>query len=395
MMRGNQVTRTDSSTPALHASIVGDPEELEDIVGQWDQLAVDNRAPYSAPAWCLAWWRHVAPPSAQLRVIVVRDDETVVAVAPFYCVAPRLRPVRYGFLAGGTSPRVEPLARPGTEDAAAAAIVAALTTARPRPDVIEFAGTPVESPWPALLGRKWPGTPPKVLTTQSMSAPAVRLDADFERWLAGRSRNFRQQARRHRRRLLDSGATFRVVSDAADARDRLDDFERLHEARWRYRGGSGVLDRRVMNMLHDVAVSMTASGRFRLHVIEHSERVISAHVFVAAGREVTYWLGGFDEEWSAEQPSLQALVAAIEHAIAVGDDRFDLGPGAQPYKLRLSDHEQELQWLALYPPGPRRPLVIASTLPHRIVTSVRQAVFDVLTTERKNQIKRWLRRFRG
>ena len=308
----------------------------------------------------------------------------LVAVAPLYCTTGPLQPVRYRFLGTETCPRVEPVTQPGMEARAAAQIVSALTRARPRPDVVEFDGVPSSSPWPRLIADHWPGRA-VATTTQSVAAPAATLAVDFEQWLNGKSRNFRKQTRRHRRALVERGASFRVAP--ADECDKaLADFERLHQERFRYRGGSGVLDTQVMKMLRESAASLAASGRFRLHLLEHKQRVIGAELVLAAGGEVTSWLGGFDERWAKVQPSIQGLVAAIEHAVADNDTRFDLGPGTQPYKLRLSDHAEQLIWSRIFMPGPRRPLTRIITVPGHVSRAAKQKLFDVVPTAHKHQI---------
>jgi len=381
-------------TRTLHTRIVDRVDDLTAFYDEWDRLAVVNRAPYSTPAWCLAWWRHVAPESARLQVIIVHDGRQVIAVAPFYCIVQRLRPVRYMMLGASAAPRVTPLAEPGTERVAAAQIAAALVQARPRPAVIEFDGLPSDSSWPRLIDELWPKARSRVVETQAIAAPAITLHGNFEDWLSGKSRSFRKQARYQQRRLLERGATFRMPTQAADAVADLEDFRRLHEARWRYRGGSGVLDERLMNMLRELAASLTPSGRFRLWLIDHEGQVISAQVLLSAGGEVAYWLGGFDDAWGLMQPSMQGLIASIEHAFDAGDKRLDLGPGAQAYKLRLSDHEDRLVWTRLYPPSPMRPMVMASMLPNHLRLAVTRRAYEAISAERKNQIKRWLRRVR-
>lgn len=380
----------------LRAELVTDHVVLEQIADDWDALAVANRSPYAAPGWCLSWWRHAAPDGVELRSVVVRDADRVVAVAPLYCTAERRGAVSYRFLGAGVAPRTEPVAVPGFEAAAAQRIVTALEDAQPRPDTISFEGVPADSPWPTLLCRGWAAGEAKIQTTREMAAPYTTLaHADYDAWLAERSRNFRQQARRHRRQLLKAGASFRIAHTIEEAVKRLEDFERLHETRWRYRGGSGVLDQDIVAMLRDAAAALTPSGRFRLFLIEKEERVISAHVFVAAGGQSSYWLGGFDDDWASEQPSMQTLLAAVEHGLEAGEDRLDLGPGAQHYKTRMASDEEQLTWVTLFPPSRRRALSIARTVPGRLAEATRYKVFAAVPRHRKDQVKRLLRRVCG
>jgi hypothetical protein len=61
------------------------------------------------------------------------------------------------------------------------------------------------------------------------------------------------------------------------------------------RGGSGVLSRRVERMLEAASVDLVTDLRLRLWTLELSGTTISAQIFLAGGGEVSYWLGGFDE----------------------------------------------------------------------------------------------------
>ena len=79
------------------------------------------------------------------------------------------------------------------------------------------------------------------------------------------------------------------------------------------------LDAGVERMLAEAASDLLADCRFRLFTIEAHGSTISAHLFVAAGGQVAYWNGGFDESFAGDQPSMRVLVGAIQDAIgAVG-----------------------------------------------------------------------------
>ena len=98
-----------------------------------------------------------------------------------------------------------------------------------------------DSAWPQALwvaGAEGSIAPARPRRTDVL--PFIRFDEDgYEGYLAGRSRNFRSQLGRRRRKLeRDHGLAFRMTTGA----ERLDaDFEtffRLHEERWKGRGGS-------------------------------------------------------------------------------------------------------------------------------------------------------------
>ena len=331
----------------LTADLVDDAAALEPYRAAWDALALGARRPYCAPGWMLAWWEEVAPADAVLRVVVVRDGGELVGVAPFWASAGS---GRYGLLGERSASPLQPLARANLETDVAAVCAEALAAADPTPTEIVFRYMLVNSPWPRQLRDHWPGDAAGTIRHERVRPiPKVTLGHDsVDEWLAGRSRNFRQQVRRARRTL--TGARFRMATpDDLDAD--LASLARLHHARWSHRGGSRALDERVEGLLRRAAHALMPSGRFRLWSLEVSGTPVSTHLFVAGDGGQAYWLGGFDDAWAAQHPGIQVLVHAVEDGIARGEEWLELGPGAQPYKYRLADSEDMVASVTLTPTG--------------------------------------------
>ena len=367
------------------AELITDLAGTEPIRPGWDALAEQLGRPFSSPSWTLAWWRHVAPPGAELRVVAVLDGDTVAAVAPFF-----VEGRRYRLLAADASLGVEPLAAPGAEREAIELTAAALAAGEPRPDLVELAGIRSGSPWPGLLRETWPGqSRPALRREPSMPLPVLELSGlTYEEWFASKSAHFRQRARHLHRRLVEQGGRLRLADGEEDFASGLEAFAKLHHARWRSRGGSGVLTPGVERMLPDVARELAGEGRFRLWLAEVDGEVIGAGVRLAAGGEVSHWLGGFDEAWRDANAPMLMMLASIEDCFERRDRRIDLGGGRAELKSRVADREDALEHYLLLPPGPRRPLVTASLLPGR----VRRTVGERLPPGAKARLKRLLRR---
>jgi CelD/BcsL family acetyltransferase involved in cellulose biosynthesis len=370
----------------LTAQLIDDASALEAHGREWDRLAVDAGRPYCAPGWMLAWWRAAAPEHARLRAVVVCDGEQLAGVAPFWIdrAAPGL--VRYRLLGAELSARVEPLAAAGRERDVAAAVADELASAEP--GYLRFEGLSRESEWPELVAGAWGGGRAWLHRELPIPAPKVELgDSTFEAWFAGRSSNFRQQVRRKRRKLDSAGAVFRRAGQDELERD-LQAFARLHHERWDWRGGSSALNPGIERMLLEAGRGLVDENRFRLYSIEIEGEIVSSHLFVAAGREVSYWNGGFDARWHAHSPSLHSILQALEEALELGEGRLDLGPGGQEYKYRLADGEDQLEWHTLVPPGPRYALARARLAPYQ----AKWALSRRLSAEHKEKLKRLLRR---
>ena len=345
--RNNRVA---SQSGRLRVEVARTGPELRSQLPAWTALAETEGMPFCLPAWMLAGWRHVHHERAELRVLLALESGDLVGVAPL-CAETATRGLsRYRTLAAAASPRGQPLAAQGRHDDVATAFAAVLAGLRPRASVLRFEGLPASSPWPALIAEGWPGGA-RWVSDEIVSSPTITLAGQsYDAWFTARSAQFRMRSRQSRRKLDGHGACFRLANAETLARD-VDSFVRLHRGRWEGRGGSGVLTPAVERMVRDAAPALLDGGHLRLVVIEVEGQAISAQVFLAAGGEVTWWLGGFDNAWKACQPSHQALLYAIGDAFERGDRRFDLGSGGQRYKYSFADGDDPLVWTHVLPRG--------------------------------------------
>lgn len=370
----------------LVPKLITERSELETVGTRWDQLAVTNRLPMMAPACVLAWWRHLAPPRAEPRTILVHDGPELVGVAPFYVDLDRPRG-RIDLRLPGIelAGRLAPLAEPGREREVAGALARALANCEPSLELLALEGLPHSAPWPAALRTGWPGRcGPIVLRYQTQECPTVSLrGGSFEEWMAAKSSNFRAQMRRLRRAFDAAGGTIRLSSTGALRAD-LDAFMRLHTERWKRRGESQLVSMsdRLPAMLEDLGHSLVADERFRLVVLEIDGQPISAQLFLAAGGHVLYVNGGWDERFAKLKPSMLGILATIERAFERDEREVDLGLGAQPYKLRFADDDYRVVWTILMPLGARLPVTGLRTAPMLAEAGLRNTLKHRISRER-------------
>lgn len=372
-------------------SLIDDPAQLDAIRAAWDELAVAAGAPFAAPGWSLAWWRHLAPKKSRLAVAAVRDGEELIGLAPFH--ASRLLGVtELRLLGGGLASRLGVLAKAGAEREVAEAITAGFAAADARPDLIHWEAIDADSQWPERLA-DGTGRGRQVLEESRRSAPVVDLGANsYEEWFAAKSRNFRSQMRRHRRGIEEAGATFRFASQETLAAD-LAGFSSLHEGRWEARGGSAAVNEAVMAMLAEVAAELIGSGRIRLSVIEGPDgNPVSSQIFISAGEVIAYWNGGFDESWGDRSPGMLAILAAVEDSFERGETLLDLGGGEARYKDRLADEDRPVAWRTSYPRGARYPLARLRRLPAQVARRGSHTLRQRLGADRLNRLRNLLSR---
>jgi CelD/BcsL family acetyltransferase involved in cellulose biosynthesis len=378
----------------LESELIDSVEGLEPWCSQWDRLALAAGRPYTAPAWQLAWWRHLSPVGAQLRTVIVRDCQRLVAIAP--CLAQRERPgfVEYRLLGAGTSHRIDPLAVAGEEERVVPLIATTLAASRPRASTLRLEGLDAASLWPRLLSCSWGGAlRPWVHRDVVLPAPALRLTGSgYEEWMSAKSRHFRSAMRRQRRRLEGEGAAIRLIQDPRELGAAIGALVSLHRERWGQEDGSGEPDGPMEELLRDAARELAPQQRLRIWVVEVGSRIVAAQLFVVANGTLAFWGGGFDAEWSAYSPSNLLILAAIEDAFRRGESLIDFGGGDQAYKLRFADSDAPVVWWTLFPRGARYPLARAHTLPRHTFWRVRGWARRNLRPETQERLKRLLRR---
>ena len=370
----------------LVPKLITECSELEAVGTRWDELAVTNRLPLMAPACVMAWWRHLAPPRAEPRTIVVHDGGDLVGIAPFYVdLAKPAGRVDLRLPGIELTGRLAPLATPGRERDVADAVARTLADSEPSLDLLALEGVPRSSPWPAALRECWPGRfAPIVLRYQTQECPTVSLNGgSFEAWMAAKSSNFRGQMRRLRRRFETAGGTIRT-STPDTLRSDIDAFMRLHTERWECRGESQLVSMsdRLPAMLEDLGRGLPRDERFRLILLEVEGEPISAQLFLAAGGHVLYVNGGWDERFAKLKPSMLGILAMIERAFERGERDVDLGLGSQSYKLRFADDDYRVVWMILMPVGARLPMTGLRTAPMLAQAGLRNALKHRISRER-------------
>ncbi|HEV7937923.1 MAG TPA: GNAT family N-acetyltransferase [Solirubrobacteraceae bacterium] len=388
----------------ITSQIIDDLPSAEKLYPQWDELAIDNALPMSSPAWMLAWWRHLAPHGAQLRIVAVHDRDRLIGLAPLYCESPRRgRPTTYRLLAANFSTSVAPVALRDRAWEVATAIDSALVDADPRPDLIALEPTPLDSPWLLALRDRWPGAVrPLVFQYDLQSMPVVSLhDDSLETWLTRRSAKFRSGMRRLERLLGEEGGATRLSTQQTLTED-IASFARLHAQRWRGRGQSrlSALGDRLSATLIDVGQALLddersdASGgpRLRLRIIEIAGETICADFSIAGGGEIVGFNLGWDERFKRLSPPLLAFLEQIRQGFSCEDRCFQLGWGSNAYKRRFANGDAPVAWNLMLPAGSRLPIALGHTAPLAGSAWMRERGKRLFTTEQIDRLRPLARR---
>ena len=303
------------------------PAALHGLGRAWSALwaSVPHRTPFQHPAWLLPWWDVFG--RGELRVLLVRDADTLIGFAPFY-ISPQ-RELR--LLGAGVSDYLDALAAPAGERIVAGAISDELESSRS-----EWTFCGLDNLRDASLLLRVDAPTAVCATTAAVDpCPVVELPesvALLQQRIAPKLASHIRYSRRRAERL--GGVTIeRVVPQ--DLHAALDALFALHGTRWAAKGEAGVLSNDEVREFHRrAAAALQAAGLLRLLSVRIGKRIAAIHYGLHAGDRTFFYLGGFNPDFAALSPGSVAIASAMEDAIGEGASTFDFLGGREPYKYR-------------------------------------------------------------
>jgi CelD/BcsL family acetyltransferase involved in cellulose biosynthesis len=297
-------------------------ESPESLAAEWARLAEASGNVFGTWEWLSLWWQHYGD-GRRLRVVACRSGGELVAILPLYMwLNRRLRIAR--FLGHGPGDELGPVCAPEQRPLAAEAL--RRVTDEWGVHLLVADRMPGDTDWRGLLGGR---------QLEREGSPRIAFASDsWEDFLATKSRNFRQQTGRHRRRLEGRYETsFRLVESEGLERD-LDAFFALHLARWEGAHSDFAGPDRAFQQAF--AVRAQELGWLRLWLVElDGKPAAAAYVLRFAGRDAIYQTGR-DPAYAKERIGQILLAHVVRDAIEDGIREFRLLRGDQEHKQRYA-----------------------------------------------------------
>ena len=311
-------------------------DDLERLRADWNALAEASRNLFATFEWASAWWRHAAGAAESLLVGACRRaDGSTAGLIPL--VVERQRGLEIARLVGhGPSDRLAPICSADDRRPVAHATLSLL--AESGSDLFIGEQMPADEGWSSLLGAR-------VLEVEV--SPAISIAGlDWEGFLAARSRNFRQQVRRHERRLAERGELRFRLSDRDRLADDLETLFALHDARWSD-GYSAAFKPPLRAMHREFAEAAREHGWLRLWLLELDGTPLAAWYGFRFGDAEWFYQSGREPQAAADHVGSVLLARTIRAAIEDGIPEYRLLRGDEQYKSRFADHDPGLETIAV------------------------------------------------
>ena len=203
--------------------------------------------------------------------------------------------------------------------------------------------------------------------------PVLALPGSFDEYVRSLGKNMREQIKRYPKRLEKE---FKVEYELAESEEQvqraLDDLFRLHGARWRQRGQTGVLATPRRQKFHRAVCSaFLKNNRLRLWTLRTNGEASCVLLNYFYDEKYYFFIVGFDPNLMRWSVGTCLFARVFEHAIEEGATEFDFLRGAEEYKYRygaLDHHYKSISWFAPNLRGRllRRRVELEGALMHRV-----------------------------
>ena len=314
-------------------------EALGPLLEAWRGLAVARGCAFMTPEWFLDR-REALHPDAAPAVVVLRGERgEVLGLLPLVAWPDARRGRLASFPGTRFGDLFEPLAESGREDELAARAAPALGRHLGPRSRVDLGRVDAGAGWWRKLAQAWPG-PMTAVPQPDEPLPYIALEGlDWQGYLATRSGQLRNQAKRKMRSLeREHEVRLRRTSSADQVAGDLDDAVRaprcpLPDARRR------VLDRRradARDFHRRFAAAAHERGWLRLYLLEVDGAAVAAWYGWRVGDRFSYYQAGFDPAWSRYSVGFLLLAETIREAISEGATEYDLLLGDEAFKSRFA-----------------------------------------------------------
>ncbi|MEA2449097.1 MAG: hypothetical protein QOG63_1029 [Thermoleophilaceae bacterium] len=324
----------------------------------WSRLAEAAGNVFATPEWADAWLRHLGG-GHRPWIAAARDAGGQRAALVALTVARRRGLPGAGLLGAGPADELAPVCAPDDAGLAAAALLEALRERRREWAV--FAGVTMPRGWGERLGGR---------VAEREASPVLELDGQsFDEFLAGRSKNFREQVRRRERKLArEHELSFRMTTDPARLDGDLDTLIALHDARWGGTTGTFAGERGAFH--RDFARRALQRGWLRLWIAELDGRPAAAWYGLRYGGDEWFYQSGRDPKLERTSVGFVLLAHSVREAASDGVRNYRLLRGDEGYKGRWATDDPGLETVEIVR-GPLGHAYTAARAARRAVSDVR------------------------
>jgi CelD/BcsL family acetyltransferase involved in cellulose biosynthesis len=339
--------------PGSRIDIVSDYEQFVSLENDWNDAVQRAQIPHPflRHEWVRTWWDSFAG-DRQLHIVIVRDDDRIVGIAPLMresAVVYGLPIRRLALIANDHTPRTDFVVA-GNHHDVCRAIWGSLADEMDQWDVLQLTQLPRTSRTiPAMSSLASTDRLP-IGTWRSSDSPYLELAGTWESYWASLSAKFRSNVRNRLTRLTQIGEpALEIISDASAVAAAFDDVWQLEASGWKDKEGTAIVsDPAVQRFYTLLAARAVDRGWLRLLFLTVGGRRIAVSYSAVHDDRLFLLKTGHDREFHACSPFKLLTYLATQEAYASGLREIDFLGDCEPWKQEWTSTVRGHDWLFIF-----------------------------------------------
>jgi CelD/BcsL family acetyltransferase involved in cellulose biosynthesis len=333
--------------------IVREYAQFVSLESEWNDAVQRAQIPHPflRHEWVRTWWDSFQG-DRQLQIVIVRDDDRIVGIAPLMrenAVVYGLPVRRLALLANDHTPRTDCVIA-GDENEVYRAIWSSLASEMDRWDVLQLTQLPDTSQTIRVMSGLASADQLPVGIWKSSDSPYLELADTWESYWASLSAKFRSNVRNRLTRLQPIGEPkLEILSDTASITAACHDVWRLEASGWKDKEGTSIgSDPKVEKFYTLLADRAAEHGWLRLLFLTvGGKRIAVSYSAVYDGR-LFLLKTGHDREFHACSPFKLLTYFAAQDAYARGLREIDFLGDTEPWKQEWTSTARGHDWLFIF-----------------------------------------------
>ncbi len=325
---------------------INDIERFRTLRDTWNTLLKGNpdNHIFLTWEWLFSWWQYHNT-DKKLRIILVKDNGKVIAIAPMMQSRERKGIFRFDILeniCGKNCDSSGIILTERKEECVTSLLEHLGKLVQDSGIIVRLWHIPELSGFLGVLRRQYPSFSRSLYLTErpASSCPYIDLAAtgeEYSRTLRGSShKTLRKQLRRLEK---DHVVAFRVYTGDTDLRLEMEPLFRLHKKRWYQKGVTSKFTRMAEQDFYiDVSRYFWKNGWLNLSFIDVDGKTVSVVWGFDYADTFLEMTSSFDTDYSAYSIGAIHWMRRLEDCIRNGRTKFDFSKGDEPYKFRWADH---------------------------------------------------------
>ncbi|MCA9199676.1 MAG: GNAT family N-acetyltransferase, partial [Planctomycetales bacterium] len=267
----------------MQLEVVSDKAKFAQLKDHWHQLAVDQ--PLHSWEWMFHWW-DAFQDLGSLTLLVVRDQDRVVGIAPWFVRRTAAGGKQLCFLGSGKT-STDYLRILSTQDCATEVlrlIRQAITEGLPgipKLDCLELEGISATDQQMSTLIADLQQANFDVFVRRLESTWAVDLPSDWDTFVQSVRKQYRRKIRSALRRIDSAEFTFKSTATGEDFQIAFERLVRLHQRRWESRGEPGCFaDPQFERFLRTAGQALANRNACEIVWCEYQGTPIVSHIYL-------------------------------------------------------------------------------------------------------------------